>query len=336
MNIVFASDDNYAPFLGIAIYSLFESNTSDIQNSYADRIHIYVMDMNISVDNKRKIEKTISGFNAEIIYLDTSAIHKYLEDNITVNVRSLATYYRLFLPSLLPDSVEKIIYFDCDSLFTSSLTELWNVNVEGYDIAGVLDVTSANKKIKVGLSPDMPYVNAGMLLINLIKWREDGKEKQMIDFIIKYNGNVCYHDQGTINGVCLNKKILHPKFNAMTPFFVMNASQIKKYHKISTFYSETELKEARVNPVFCHLTPYLVDRPWIEGNFHPLKKKYRNLQEKTPWPNLVISKGNTNLEPWVKNLFHLLPPSIFIYSLNGLKKIRVRTWFNKIKQLKIQ
>jgi lipopolysaccharide biosynthesis glycosyltransferase len=86
---------------------------------------------------------------------------------------------------------------------------------------------------------------AGMLVINLRQWREDNMEQQMMNFINKHGGKVVYHDQGTINGVCLKKKILHPKFNAMTPFFVLDRNQILDYHNLEDYYSAKKLKEAK-------------------------------------------------------------------------------------------
>lgn len=312
MNIIFATDDNYAPFLGVAIYSLLKSNQEDTENTYTDKISIYILDMDISDVNKEKLKKTIEIYNCEIIYINTTKIQKYLEEKITNPVRSLATYYRLFLPSLLPLNVEKVIYLDCDSIIMSSLKELWDTEISNYDIAGVLDIISPKVKLKVGLSIDESYFNAGMLLINLKKWRNENKEEEMINFILAHNGNVCYHDQGTINGVCKDKKIIHPKFNVMTPFFVMSVNQLKRYHNIHSYYTQKELDEATKNPVFCHLTPYLTDRPWVKGNFHPLKNLYLKFQKETLWANVQRKNNGKQLKPWLKTAFKFLPNDVFI------------------------
>ena len=326
MHIVLSSDDNYAPLLGIAIFSLLENIKKNNKDAIVDKINIYILDMNISKKNKKYINEIIHSHSGIVHYLDTQKIHNYLEKTIKLNVRSLATYYRLFLPTLLPEAVEKVIYLDCDSLIDNSLSDLWNTNIEGYDIAGVLDVISKENKLCVGLKEDDPYVNAGMLVINLAKWRNDKMEKKMIDFIQYHKGKVCYHDQGTINGVCLNKKILHPKYNAMTPFFVMKVSQIKHYHSVKKYYTQKELNEAKNNPVFIHFTPYLTDRPWVKGNLHPLRNHYNKTMDKTPWKGTQFANPSKTLEPWVKWLFYLMPYPIFYFTLKSLQKFKLKTW----------
>ncbi len=329
MNIILSSDNNYAPYLGVAIYSILKSNHQK-QKENGSEITIYVMDMNISEKNRSEITAIGDKYDSKIIYIDTKAIHEYLEKTIKLNVRSLATYYRLFLPKLLPQSVDKVIYMDCDSYIDGDLFELWNIDVEGYDIAGVLDVISEFNKTAVGLKPDDDYVNAGMLVINLKQWREDNLEGQMLDFIAKYEGKVTYHDQGTINGVCLKKKIIHPKFNAMTPVACMKYEHLLDYFNISSYYDKATFLEAQKNPVFVHLVPFLTDRPWIKGNFHPMKNEYLQLMSETVWDGSIVNTPSKVLEPWVKKMFKLLPYPLFIATLRTLRSLKVKTWLRNL------
>jgi lipopolysaccharide biosynthesis glycosyltransferase len=117
------------------------------------------MDMNISSKNKVFFDEIVNKYKCEIYYLDTTDIHNYLEKKVNLTVRSLATYYRLFLPTLLPKSIDKVIYMDCDSIINDSLKDLWEEDIEGYDIAGVLDVISLDNKVSVGLKFTDPYVS---------------------------------------------------------------------------------------------------------------------------------------------------------------------------------
>ena len=55
MNILLASDNNYAPLLGVTIYSLLENNENDFEN-----IAIYILDGGISEVNKNKIREIFS------------------------------------------------------------------------------------------------------------------------------------------------------------------------------------------------------------------------------------------------------------------------------------
>jgi lipopolysaccharide biosynthesis glycosyltransferase len=325
MNLVMCADDNYAPLLGVSIYSILKNNKT------FNEINFYILDANISSLNKLRIETIVNNFNSKIEYINTEEIDSKIQATIKTKVKSLSTYYRVFLTTLLSERLNKIIYMDCDSIVCSDLKELWDTNIEDYHIAGVLDVIPEHNKLSIGLKENDSYFNAGMLLINIEKWRQDKIESKMIAFINSYNGAVRYHDQGIINGVCQKKMILHPKFNVLTPFFVMSKKQIIHYHQLNAYdYSESEISEAKNQPVFVHFVPFLTDRPWVKGNFHPLKYTYNSILNETPWKGLVFKKRSSTLEPFVKWLFMLFPYEVFIFSLNFLRKLKIRTWLRSI------
>ncbi len=306
MHVAYASDDNYAPYAGVSMLSLLENNC-DIEE-----IVIHILDDQISDESKRILEELVSRYHREICYWDTSIFQQKLKEQITVPTKSLSLYTRLFLPSILPKKITRVIYIDCDSIITSSLKELWETDIGDCDIAGVLDVGTIAHKTNVGLNAYDPYFNSGMLLIDLGKWRDRNMEQQFLDFIEQYQGNVCHHDQGIINGVCRAKFILHPRYNAMTPFFTMSYKQLVAYYRLSGYYSEREIIEARNDPAFVHLTPGLVHRPWVKGSFHPLKKAYKKYQDQTPWAGLTVAPKYSELRSWLKWSYKIFPYWLFI------------------------
>ena len=153
----------------------------------------------------------------------------------------------------------------------------------------------------------------------------------MLDFVNKHNAKVAYHDQGTINGVCLKKKILHPKWNVLIPILVMFQKWILNCHKSEDYYDEKILQEARKNPCFIHLVPSLTDRPWIVGNFHPMKDEYLTLMDSAPWKGTRVDTPSMVVEPWVKKMFHYLPYPVFIFLLRAVQSFKPRTWLRKLK-----
>jgi lipopolysaccharide biosynthesis glycosyltransferase len=302
LNVVYASDNRYAQHVGVSMTSLFENNL-DFKN-----INIYLIDNNISSENKNKLTWICKKYKRTIEFINFDYIGKKLKLNINNSI-SISSYSRLFLSTVLDESIEKVIYLDCDSIINGSLIELWKKDLSNYYVAGVCDSVSEDTKIKVNMDKDAPYINAGMLLINLKKWREHNIEEKFLEFIDSYKGQVFHHDQGTINGV-LNEKIfiLHPKYNAMTPFFTMKRREIVEYYGLTEFYSENELTEAIRNPIFVHFTPAFVNRPWIKGCKHPLSSLYKKYLDLTPWEgtkpfNDRRSKG----EKTIAFLYNYLP-----------------------------
>lgn len=328
MNIVLCSDNNYAPLMGVSIYSILKENAKLTQN-----INFFILDSKISQVNKQKLNRLIKLFNSNIFYIDTEKIHFFIEESISVPVKSISTYYRVFLCTLLPKDVDKLIYFDCDSLICNGLEELWNIDIEDFHIAGVVDVIPEQNKTLIGLKNTDYYFNAGMLLINLKRWREENLENKMIEFVNFYKGAVRYHDQGIINGVCTKKKVLNPKFNVLTPFLTMNKKQIIHYHKLKNYYySDDEIKESKLHPVFIHFVPFLTDRPWVKGNLHPLRKKYNKVLAETEWKGLRFKQRSKTIETYVKWMYKLLPYFVFINTLEILRKFKIRTWVRNINK----
>jgi hypothetical protein len=110
----------------------------------------------------------------------------------------------------------------------------------------------------------------------------------------------------------------------------MSQKNILDYHKIEEYYDESVLREARIDPRFIHLVPSLTDRPWIAGNFHPLKDEYLSIMDSTPWKDTRVHNPSKVLEPWVKIMFHYFPYPIFISVLRGAQSFKPKTWLRKL------
>ena len=300
LNIAYSSDDNYSQHLGVSMLSLFENNKN------FESITVYIIENNISKTNKSKLLNIADQYSREIVFIDFRNYEKELNLNMESFI-SISSYARLFLSEIIND--DKVIYLDCDSIVNGSLEELWNLNISEYYVAGVEDTVSEYTKKKVGLNIDDKYINAGMLLINLEKWRQNDIKSKFIEFIDYYNGNVFHHDQGTINGVLKDKiLILHPKYNLMTTFITMSREEIMKYYKLKEYYSESIINEAKLESIFVHYTPAFVNRPWVDRSKHPLKYLYEEYLDKSPWRGLnkyedKRSKG----EKLVSFLYNNLP-----------------------------
>lgn len=298
LNIIYSSDDNYCIYMGVSILSVLENNKN------FNSINIYVIDNNINDVNKSKLKELVDLYQRNILFIDFEKYKKYLNLNMHWEI-SMSSYARLFVSSMLPKNINKILYFDCDTLIVDSLDELWNQNINDFYMAGVCDTVPSNTKQAIGLNNKDFYINAGMLLINLKKWREDDLEKKLLNFIDKHNGNVIHHDQGVINGVIKSKKILPLRYNLMTSYLMMTRDDIIKYYSVEdSFYSESEIKEAIENPVYIHFTPGFTTRPWIKGCKHPKAYLYWEYLSKTPWRDVKAIKDNSPFYVKIINLMY--------------------------------
>lgn len=277
LNVLFAADNNYASFLKISLISLLENNTDDF-----DHINVYILDDGINNKNKRKIINLTSNYSCSITFIETKKLDKMdfnvlgLERNL--NKSSLTTYARLFMSTLLPENIDKIIYLDCDSLIVDSYKELWKLDISNYYCAGVLDGINTSIKEKLGFKKEDEYINAGFLLVNLEKWRKNNVEETFIKFMVENQHKFYQHDQGVLNNV-FKKKILivEPKYNLQIYFQTLDYDLARKYTCMETkYYTKEIVDECRKHPVFLHFCGPNYDRPWF-NKYHPyaeLFKKY--------------------------------------------------------------
>ena len=202
--IFFSTDDNYLPFLDVALRSLIKNASK----KYKYRIVI----LNTGLDREKTDKiKALNDENFIINFVNIS----HAVDDIKHQLRNvyhfgLASYYRLFIESLFPE-YDKILYLDCDIVVLGDISELYFTDLEGNNIAGVIEynilhspVFSLYTKEAVGVDSKY-YINSGIMLMDLAKLREDKVEKQFIDLINTYNFDVIDPDQAYINFLCKGK-----------------------------------------------------------------------------------------------------------------------------------
>jgi len=161
MNILYASDDNYAEIASISIVSLLENNKD------AGNITFFMLDNGLSSQNKNKLLNLVEKYSGNIIFVDIPDIEKLVGIKLDPGFWAISIFARLFAASLLPEDIEKIIYLDCDTLIRSSLLPLWNENLSGNLIGGCEDGIPVLHKKSIFLKKTDIYVNSGVLLIDL-------------------------------------------------------------------------------------------------------------------------------------------------------------------------
>lgn len=261
INICFASDNNYAAYMGVAIYSILKNAFKE------DVVRFYILDSGIKEETKRKIASLNSLKSFEINYFPMKE-EKFKCLHINQGYITLATFYRFILADVLPE-VSKIIYLDCDLMVLNSLSSLFNTDIKDYACAGVTDIMPAKyiEKTFSGKILKHNYVNAGVMLINLNFWRKDGAAKKLFDYVLTYKP--AFNDQDAINYVFRNKiKLLPYQYNVMTGHFVKFGRKIN--------HSDIIIR---------HFTAK--DKPWKADGFQPLTEVFREYMGNSPWADIL-------------------------------------------------
>lgn len=290
MNIVYASDDNFAEIMGISICSLFENN-KDVAE-----IVVYVLDDNISECNKQKLNELARKYKREIKSISTHSVAKEITC-LHQDRGGASQFSRLFLSKLLPNDCSRVLYLDCDTCIRKNIEKFYNLNFDGKTVCGVMDCISKQHRTRLGMKENEPYINSGMMLIDLIAWRTNQIETKILDVIKKFNGCVPYADQGILNLALQGKiKLVHPRYNCMSIFTAFSFNDLLEYRQPSACDSSEDIEEAKTNPSIVHfVTLFCASRPWFKGSSGPFFDDWKRYKQQSPWvgaPERDIKKNS--------------------------------------------
>lgn len=343
MNVVFACDDNYVPLLTISAVSFLVNNKNDF-----DEINIFILDDGIREKNKNKVNSILSEYDCSISFIKTKKIEELDFKVLSLereDIASLTTYARLFISSLLPRDVDKVLYLDCDSIIVDSFKELWNEDISNYYCAAVQDCSNTSYMEALGIPRNEKYYNAGVLLINLKKWREDNVEDKFVEFLTDNQQRFYQHDQGVLNNIFKNKiKTVSPKYNLQGYFQFLDYNLSRKYACIEIeYYSRKIMDDARKNPVFLHFCAADYFRPWKNSN-HPYFKEFEYyadlagfkdvIEYSTEFNNKQLLFQRFSQNKFGSMLLNLVPASIVRKVINKNVFRELDEEINKAKELK--
>ncbi len=113
------------------------------------------------------------------------------------------TLLRLFA-DIVPNMPDKLLYLDVDVMFNRDITNLYDIDVEGYEYAAARDHYG-----KYLINPN--YINAGVLLFNLKKMKETKILEKARNLI--RTKKLVFADQSALIRSTTKKKMLPQKFN---------------------------------------------------------------------------------------------------------------------------
>ncbi|MBD9044309.1 MAG: glycosyltransferase family 8 protein [Solobacterium sp.] len=310
-HIVYATDDNFAEILGVSLVSLYE-NSKDV-----DDIIVYVLDSGISNENIEKLKSLPKKYSrSDLSFIKATDISKELSMNVNLDRGSLSQYARLFVSSVLPAKLDRVLYLDCDIIINKSISELWNLDIKGKTIAALKDAFSKQYRKNIDLEPDDIMFNSGVMLIDLDKWRRENIESKLLEFIRKKNGKIQQGDQGALNAILSKETFcLEPRFNSVTIFYDFSYEEMMVYRKPVDFYPREEIELAVREPSIIHYTTsFLSKRPWYEDCEHRYVAEWFKYKDISPWSDkpLWTEKKKNGIKGLYVSLCNKMPRKLMI------------------------
>ncbi len=274
-NILCATDNNFIPYCGIMLTSLFEKN-KDI------KFNVFILSEGLNKKNITDIATLADIYqqNIEIVI-----VKEELLKNCPIRKGdhvSIATYYRIIAPELLPSRIDRVLYLDCDIIINNCITELYNTNLDDKAFGAIIDEDHLNteKYSRLNIAFNKGYINAGVLLMNLKYWREHNLVNKCLSFINENQKKLKQHDQDALNAVLYDKiKLLPLKYNFQTGFLFKNVYPFDENVK-------NEISDTAYNPTVIHYTT--IRKPWVKRCQHPYRNHFHYYRKKSLWKNTTM------------------------------------------------
>ena len=196
MNIFISADDKYIEPAQVMLTSFFKNNSSETHT-------IYFMHRNTKQSNIEKLECIVKSFNCEFVPLQITPDN--FKDFTATDRCPIEIYFRLSIPTLLPETEERALWLDVDLVVNKSLVDFYNQDFEGNAFVACRDTYAKEEHVKnLGLTSCAEYINSGVILFNLPVMRETSIN-DYYDFFVKNEQVIDFPDQDILNCVFENR-----------------------------------------------------------------------------------------------------------------------------------
>jgi lipopolysaccharide biosynthesis glycosyltransferase len=289
INVVYSSSDAYAQCTGISVLSLFENN-KDI-----DELNLYIIDTDISYENKEKIGSIAKLYNRNVKFIPAKEQFNKNAEKLKLSILRGAynTYARLILNTWFED-LDRILVIDSDTLIVGSILEFWRMDLKGGLIGAVPEVgvylpENSYEDINISNLNDY-YFNMGIALYDLKRWREENIDDYIANKIQQYNKEFVAAEQSMLN-YCIGDRMRKAdlKYNFYTLVHGINYKTVNKLFSGKKLFSEEEFNSAKKNPTIIHFVGFPFERPWYINCASPYIRTYQEYRDKSPWAGMPLT-----------------------------------------------
>ncbi len=208
MNILIAINDGYFKPAKVMLTSLCENNTYEEHS-------VYMLYSNLKPENIEDMKRALSKYKCDVrpIYVTDKAF-----EGLPVSHHfSIETYYRFLMQTMVPETLERILWLDADIIIKGSLKDFYYQDFEDNYIAVCKSINKKPEELirKLCLPDNTVYFNAGIILFNLSKIRKEMDPKQYFDYAKEHADRITWLDQDILNAIFYDKKIVcdYQKYN---------------------------------------------------------------------------------------------------------------------------
>lgn len=271
VDVLFCVNQTYLQHMAVAAVSLLEASPNR-------EIHIHLMTCDHDLDEARLVQTLRSYPHA--------SVHIYPVNDPRINGAFVSrhltkeAYLRILAAEFLPASVHRVVYLDSDLVVLDDISILAHADLKGFALGAVADcdwrANARDDRLAVlGIRADNTYVNSGVLVMDLDRWRRDNLVNRIFAFIAENGEKLVFHDQDALNVVLQGDIALQDRrWNLQVVLYSRFARRVLPV-------DHRDSKTARRDPAIVHFSTG--QKPWTFRAWVRKRALYFRFLDKTAW-----------------------------------------------------
>ena len=258
IDLLFACDENYAPYAGVVLRSVWQTRGNE------EQFRVWFISDGISATTQKQLKDWFPQMEITFFSLPDGFMAQVPVQNKHL---SRAAYARLALGSVLPPEVTRVIYLDCDLLVRRPLGELWTFDLGDKIVAGVEDwgVYLIRKQGMFFFPPGEAYIGSGLLLVDVQRWREHRCEEKCLAYAASPAYPLRFEDQDILNFALRGRvALLPPQWDVVLH---LSKEELRRRN------APEEWVFARENPFVIHFATF--NKPWLKACSLPYAEEFQ-------------------------------------------------------------
>ncbi len=268
--VVFCFDSRILLGAAVAIKSLLDCAKDETIYD------VRVFHSDLSLENQKSLSSLADNSHHNIVfhYIDPKIFKGAPHNNKSWTE---LVYYRFLIPELMPE-YDKVIYSDVDVLFKGDLSEVYGIDLTGYEL-GAVPVELNNKDTMICHKYFPENQNEQIYISSFILWntglmRYERTIDKIMETIKTIDKRLNMYDLDTLNITCSRFYPLSFRYGTFQSImFNDDITKAQEYSFLKGIYSDFELREAKENTVMIHYAGRM-GKPWRMKNPYPDYQEY--------------------------------------------------------------
>lgn len=244
IRVLFCCNPAFYQHLAVALVSMLENNQQA-------RFDVHLVTSAHDERLEARLRRSIARYGTVTLTIRHVSLDGYAHFFVSSHI-TLESYLRILAADLLGAEIDRILYLDCDLVVLGTLSALWETDIGAHSLAAAPDLYGGFRRQALGMPANSPYVNAGVLLLNLARWRRERIAERLIRFI-EDRGELTFHDQDAINAVLHDSiLLLERRWNVQAQMYRAKRRAVGADHAV--------IREACRSPAILHYAG--PEKPW--------------------------------------------------------------------------